>query len=462
LQVDSVTRATCNSTAELHLASNVIAGGNNPLNKQFIDNRGNAFVRFAEGEQQMDAFGLSRFTEPTQLAQYIHNYGTLPDDFQTWASGSGTEVGYSQYAQTIFMDVGTVSGSYIRRTSHKYHRYTAGQGLTIQMSVANGDTGKAGVTRRWGYYDTEDGAYFELSGSDLNLVLRTSSDGTTRETRVPSTEWNEDRLDGSGNAYNLSGMEIDPSKINVFWLDFAWLGAGRCRAGILAPDGDRIVCHTFHNANTNELPYMGTAVLPITTHIYNTATTASPSRLSFTCASVHVDGPVTPDLQRKSRKFSSGSVEMKSCPPGQMTPLISLRAAPYINGYVNRLVAVPEEFSLYVSGSPVVVCVKKNATMSGSSFIQKIDEDLSGPVSSSVEVSTSGLSFTNQGVTMLSWHSDVGSFSRAFPPNFNLKGESIFLQADGITSAQTYTLAAMPIGNVTASISSFVNWVDLG
>jgi len=461
LQVNAVTNAVVVSSADIHTAVNVAAGGNNPLHHQFIDNRGNAFVRFAEGEQQMDAFGLSRTTAPVQLAQYIHDHDTLPMEFQTVITGVGSDVLYSSAAKTVFMDVDAVSGSEIQRTTNRYHRYTAGQGTNVTMTVATGDSGKANVTRRWGFFDDDNGIFFEMSGSDMNIVLRTSSDGTLSETRVAQTDWNTDRLDGSSNILNLSKMTLAPDAINIYWIDFAWLGAGRVRCGVFEPSGDRVICHSFLNSNNGVLPYMGTGVLPLRFLIRNTETSASPSRLSFTCASVHTDGAIVPDLERRSTKFLSGTITPKACPPGVSTPLITIRSAAEIDNITNRLQSIPEELSVYVSGSPVSLCIHKNAILNTSSYIQAIATDLVNVVSSGVEVDTSATSYTD-GFHLIAWFASEGEFSRKFPGNFNLKGESLYLHADGGSAEASYTLAVKPVNNVTASVSFFLNWIDLG
>lgn len=81
-----------------------------------------------------------------------------------------------------------------------------------------------------------------------------------RQTGVVQTEnwtfqedFNVDKLDGTG----YSGITIDPSKLNVYQINFRWLGAGEIRYAIENPrNGDMIFFHHEHYSNKNELPHL--------------------------------------------------------------------------------------------------------------------------------------------------------------------------------------------------------------
>jgi len=58
--------------------------------------------------------------------------------------------------------------------------------------------------------------------------------------------WLNDKLNGTG----PSGMTLDPSKLNVYQIDFRWLGAGEIRYAIEDSNtGDMIFFHHDHYAN---------------------------------------------------------------------------------------------------------------------------------------------------------------------------------------------------------------------
>ena len=80
----------------------------------------------------------------------------------------------------------------------------------------------------------------------------------TEDVRVSQYEWNIDRCDGTG----PSGFTIDLSKMQMFYIDYSWYGAGFIRWGFRGPNGDVIYCHKVANNNINNEAYMRSGNLP--------------------------------------------------------------------------------------------------------------------------------------------------------------------------------------------------------
>ena len=140
----------------------------------------------------------------------------------------------------------------------------------------------AGVTQRVGYYNNNNGIFFEVAGTTLNMVIRSYSSGSIVEDRIPQSSWNGDPLNGTG----LSGITLNPALTQIFWTDVEWLGVGSVRVGFVI-DGQLIVCHTFHHANQagNTTTYMGTAILPVRYELSTTGTAASMRQICSTVIS---------------------------------------------------------------------------------------------------------------------------------------------------------------------------------
>jgi hypothetical protein len=69
------------------------------------------------------------------------------------------------------------------------------------------------------------------------------------DTKIAQTAWNLDRMDGTG----PSGYNIDLARIQMFYLDYSWYGAGAIRFGFKDQAGQVIYCHRFvHNNNLTE------------------------------------------------------------------------------------------------------------------------------------------------------------------------------------------------------------------
>jgi len=80
----------------------------------------------------------------------------------------------------------------------------------------------------------------------------------TQEIRVPQTEWNMDKMDGTG----PSGYTLDPTQMQMAYIDYTWYGAGFIRFGFRGTEGNITYCHRMPNNNTNTEAYMRSGNLP--------------------------------------------------------------------------------------------------------------------------------------------------------------------------------------------------------
>jgi len=89
--------------------------------------------------------------------------------------------------------------------------------------------------------------------SSNNVVI-----SKTVDTRIYQSQFNIDRLDGTG----PSGYNIDLTKMQMFYIDYSWYGAGFIRFGVRGPDGNVVYCHKIINNNVNYMAYMRSGNLP--------------------------------------------------------------------------------------------------------------------------------------------------------------------------------------------------------
>lgn len=100
-----------------------------------------------------------------------------------------------------------------------------------------------------GSYSFETSLGGSASGSFQQLQLGVDNS----ETFIKQSDFNIDKLDGKGE----SGMIINTMKLNVFQINFRWLGAGEIRFAIENPsNGDLIFFHHIHWANQNIIPHL--------------------------------------------------------------------------------------------------------------------------------------------------------------------------------------------------------------
>ena len=66
------------------------------------------------------------------------------------------------------------------------------------------------------------------------------------DNKIIQSNWNVDVFNGTG----ASGITLDFSKSQIFFIDYEWLGTGRVRCGFFI-DGIPYYCHAIHNSNIN-------------------------------------------------------------------------------------------------------------------------------------------------------------------------------------------------------------------
>jgi hypothetical protein len=93
--------------------------------------------------------------------------------------------------------------------------------------------------------------------------------------KVPQSQWNIDKMDGTG----PSGVNLNLSKMQMFYIDYSWYGAGAIRFGFKDHNGEVIYCHRMTHANVKTEAYMRTGNLPAR---YESASDAPKTLLSAT------------------------------------------------------------------------------------------------------------------------------------------------------------------------------------
>ncbi len=80
----------------------------------------------------------------------------------------------------------------------------------------------------------------------------------TEELRIPQSEFNLDRLDGTG----PSKYVLNLNRMQMMFIDYSWYGAGKIRYGIRANKGKIIYFHEVYNNNVNTKAHMRSGNLP--------------------------------------------------------------------------------------------------------------------------------------------------------------------------------------------------------
>jgi hypothetical protein len=212
-----------------------------------------------------DAFGRLRVSNPTTLIEINHLMGVNnTQETQLLAGGGASSLNAN--SPHVELDV-TTSGDGCTRQSRMRGIYQPGKSQYILMTgVLNDNNNATGVVSRIGYFDDDDGMFFEHTGDggsgDVYVVMRTSTSGTPTDTRIPQSEWNMDTMDGKGE----SGLTLDVSNTQIHFFDMEWLGVGRVRCGFIVR-GEIHVVHEFYHANILTVPYIAMPSLPTRAYV---------------------------------------------------------------------------------------------------------------------------------------------------------------------------------------------------
>lgn len=324
----------------------------------------------------VDAFARLRTSSPLTLFDSSHRYS----DNGLWAtstanSGAAT---FSANEGLVNLSVTTASGSKVYRETTKCFSYQPGKSL-LALNTFVMNPAKAGLRQRSGYYGVANGIFLELDGSTLSFVERSSVSGSVVETKVSQANWNNDKLDGSGE----SGLTLDLAKAQIMWMDIEWLGLGTVRLGFVI-NGVFIHCHSFHHANLITSTYITTASLPLRYEIENTSETASASTMKQICSTVVSEGGY--ELRGLQQAISIPLSSPRTLgTAGTFYPVISLRLK---STRLDGIVILTAISLLAVSTGNFNWQVRASGATTGGAWV-------SAGTGSSVEYNISGTSYAN-------------------------------------------------------------------
>lgn len=264
---------------------------------------------------QLSAFGRLRVAEPFSLFDAKFRYGKRTDLFSESTASGGT-VTFNTNEISMNLNAGATSGGTAIIQSLRRFPYESGKTQRAEFT-ANLNSAVSNKTKRIGLFDASNGVFFQQSATGLAVVVRSSISGSVVDTVIPQASWNGDKLDGTG----PSGQTLDPTKQQLFILDYAWLGSGNVRFMVFLND-EQIVVHTYRAANTIATPYSQTGSLPFRMEVVNSGASSSQTS-SFTCVSVKVEGGYAP---RGAIAYASNGTTSKSIGgTGTLVPILSIR-----------------------------------------------------------------------------------------------------------------------------------------
>lgn len=244
-------------------------------------------ISFKDGSQ-LDGFGRIRAANPVTLFESKLLYDDQPlwwDESQVSGSGTSGTYNTNQASKTLAVSAST-AGRRVRQSKTRMP-YQPGKSQTAMLTFKLG-AGATGIKKRVGLFDDNDGIFLERNGTAINVVLRSFVTGSAVDTTVAQASWNLDTLNGSADATNPSKLTLDLTKVQLLYIDFAWLGVSRVRIGFVL-NGKIVYVHQFIQSNTGTVVFMSNPNLPIRYEISNDGTAGATS-MDCICSTVFTEG----------------------------------------------------------------------------------------------------------------------------------------------------------------------------
>jgi hypothetical protein len=391
------------------------------------------------GGTNTDAFGRLRVSQPYTLFDSQNRYAA-DNQFDVSTTGTGTTTFLSNEAAIKMEVTGAGVGSVLRQ-SYRSFPYQPGKGLLVLATFVMDSSMSLNLTQRVGYYNDSNGVFFQRIDGVYSFVLRSSVTGTPSDTRtVNQSDWNGDKLDGTG----ASGYTLDPSKAQILWMDFEWLGVGSVRCGFII-DGQYIVCHTFNNANEITNVYMTTAILPVRYEIKTVSSAVAASMKAICCSVISEGGFEQTSIDHVARRTTVlGTIG------STFLPVVSIRLASGRTGAVvlpNRVQVLPTTNQNYE------VALIKNPTLTAASWTAV-------PTDSNVEfdvaaTATTGGSIVQTDYVTSTGSGGVGNTSAATGYNFDLQLGATIAGVSDIYTVAVRTVSGATTGDVVGSLSFY-------
>jgi hypothetical protein len=337
-----------------------------------------------------DSFGRARVGIPNTQYEYDFQYNKAPLIWGERITGTGVATHIANESSIELSTGSTTDTNGITRQTFQYFRYRPGKSLEFQETFVFGAITE-NVIKRLGYFDDDDGIFFEQDGENgvYNLSIRSSVSGSPVENKITQANWNIDTFDGTG----LSGITADFTKSQIFSVNLQWLGVGSVLCGFVI-GRSFYPAHIFNHGNLLSAVYMKTANLPIRYEIFNKGTAGGIDTLKQICATLIVNAGVDEEI---SYVHSVQNLTEKTLIGTTFTSLISIRPKATFNSIVNRGQILPLNIEVNNTGSGTLIYeLLYNPTLGGTPAYNSagansiVEFDIAGTTVSGGEIIDSG------------------------------------------------------------------------
>jgi hypothetical protein len=399
---------------------------------------------------QTDAFGRIRMSSPFTLGDYKHLYGLDPN-FIDYAVNGGTVAFQPNKACARLTTSNDPSSRVVHQTKF-YHHYMPGKSQQI-LSSFNFYAATPNVTKRTGYFDDNNGIYFEQAGDGtLSWVIRSYTTGAPQEVRKTQSQWNIDQCNGQGGSL----FNLDITKTQLSFIEFQWLGVGSVTVGFVH-EGAFIPCHIFHHSNDLSTVYMSTPNLPVRCEIVNTGETTG-AYFDQICSTVASEGGYV----EAGIDWAVTSPTLKTIASGATLPIIAIRLKTAFRTYANRMIVRMGNLKMFSDGDSIkwrLLKLPDSTYLNDTNWVD-VDDD------SGVQYNVDATTWTDGDELDNGWvgASTQGSQKAGGAPASNLPSEAkknYIVQNYDSTNSEIYLVVATNIGAQSTNVGAGLQWREI-
>lgn len=252
-------------------------------------------------KENQDIFGNLITSEANNIIDIKH-IDSLNEDLVYTLTENGGSVNFNKNTASAELKVNISGSKAVRQTRHLVYQSGKAFRATLTAVPMVGSI-NPNVRFEVGLFDDSndknmslysnqkrygDGLFFRFKNG-WSFVNRTSTNNSQVDNVINQSNWNLDKLDGTGR----SGTTLDATKLNIFWIEFGWLSTLGFRFGIYH-EGKKIIAHEEWHTNINDVPYMRTPNLPICYRLESEIGNFASVTSRMVCATVECFGGYEP------------------------------------------------------------------------------------------------------------------------------------------------------------------------
>lgn len=334
----------------------------------------------------MTAFGDLRTAELSPIIQVTFDATVTNTEIGTITTANTGAV--TQENSLIKATTGATTASTARWATTRHAKYRSGFG-GLNRFTAMFTTGVSGTEQAVGLSDVAGSSASHKNGYAVGYngatfsFLRWNNDVLIP---IAQSAW-DDPMDGTG----PSGMTLDPTKLNVYYIEFQYLGAGAINLWIESDlTGKMILAHTIQYVNQNTVPSVRNPNFNMMIHAINSGTTSVLTVFSGSM-SFFVEGK-SKYTELQQPQFSSGKKQKTSVSTTEVA-LFTIRNKTTYNSLTNYIDIFLENAQTSIEASSAnnlgQVRLVKNATLGGTPSYSDINT-----TDSVVEIDVAGTTVT--------------------------------------------------------------------